>query len=142
MSIISCLSSIVQLILLLLPVPKSIMMCLFLKHTHRHHEVLTPKLHINHCVGGVLPEKEHDGAGVVQLVHLVEVWHFCDVHQVNNSEIFHLSNTDYMLISVKNLTILLRLFKAERIAPFQQCCRELRPFSCMLGPSRARSGSQ
>lgn len=35
MSIISCLSSIVQLILLLLPVPKSIMMCLFLKTTRQ-----------------------------------------------------------------------------------------------------------
>lgn len=142
MSIISCLSSIVQLILLLLPVPRSIMMCLFLKHTHRHHEVLTPKPHIDNCFRGVLPEKEHDGAGVVQLVHLVEVWHFCDVHQVNNSEIFHLSNTDYMLISVRNLTVLLTLFEAERIAPSQQCCTELRPFSCMSGPSRAQSGSQ
>lgn len=66
-----------------------------------------PKLQIDNCVRGVLPEKEHDGAGVVQLVHLVEVWHFCDVHQVNNSKILHLSNTDYMLISVQNPTILL-----------------------------------
>lgn len=77
------------------------MMCLFLKHTHGHHEVLTPKLHIDNCVGGILPEKEHDGAGVVQLVHLVEVWHFCDVHQVNNSEIFNLSNTDYYVKTLK-----------------------------------------
>lgn len=38
-----------------------------------------------------LPEEEHDGAGVVQLVHLVEVGHFGDVHQVNDSKILYLS---------------------------------------------------
>lgn len=36
------------------------------------------------------PEKEHDGAGVVQLVHLVEIRHFCDVHQINDSKILYL----------------------------------------------------
>lgn len=38
-----------------------------------------------------LPKEEHDSAGVVQLVHLVKVRHFCDVHQVNDSEILYLS---------------------------------------------------
>lgn len=28
------------------------------------------------------------------------------------------------------------------ITPFQRCCRELRPFSYMLGPSRVQNGSQ
>lgn len=37
-----------------------------------------------------LPEKEHDGAGVIQLIHLVKVRHFCDVHQINDSKIFYL----------------------------------------------------
>lgn len=28
------------------------------------------------------------------------------------------------------------------LKPFQRCCKEPRPFSYMLGPSRVRSGSQ
>lgn len=89
----------VQLILLLLPVPKSIMMCLFLKHTQETTTAGYEKAtsHGQPCRGEggwrILPEKEHDGAGVVQLVHLVEVWHLCDVHQVNDSEVLHLCQT-------------------------------------------------
>lgn len=37
-----------------------------------------------------LPKKEHDSAGIVQLVHLVKVWYLCDVHQVDNCKILHL----------------------------------------------------
>lgn len=37
------------------------------------------------------PEEEHDGAGVVQLIHLVEVRHFGDVHQVDDCKVLHLS---------------------------------------------------
>lgn len=40
MSIISCLSSMAQLILLLLPVPRSIMMCLFLQGAAHAHQTL------------------------------------------------------------------------------------------------------
>lgn len=36
------------------------------------------------------PEKEHDGTGVVQLVHLVEVRHLCDVDQVDDGKVFYL----------------------------------------------------
>lgn len=28
------------------------------------------------------------------------------------------------------------------VSPFQRCCRELRPFSYMSGPSRVQNGSQ
>ena len=38
----------------------------------------------------MLPEEEHDGAGVVELVHLVEVWHLGDVHQVDHHEVLAL----------------------------------------------------
>lgn len=38
-----------------------------------------------------LPKKEHDSARVVQLVHLVEIWHFRDVHKVNDGKVLHLS---------------------------------------------------
>lgn len=37
-----------------------------------------------------LPEKEHDCARIIQLVHLVEIWHFCDVHKINDRKILHL----------------------------------------------------
>ena len=81
MSIISCLSSIAQLILLLLPVPRSIIMCLFLK----------PQVVI---IQGeqvfVRPEEEHDGAGVVELVHLVEVGHLRDVDEVDHNKVLTL----------------------------------------------------
>lgn len=72
------------------------------KHTHgQTDEAPTTKLHIDNCLKwGALPEKEHDGAGVVQLVHLVEVWHFCDVHQVNDSEVFYLWNTDSTHVNI------------------------------------------
>lgn len=46
-----------------------------------------------------LPEKEHDGAGVVQLVHLIEIRHFCDVHQVNDSKILYLEKESYRFFS-------------------------------------------
>ena len=38
----------------------------------------------------LVAEEEHDGAGVVQLVHLVEVRHLRDVHQVDDAEVLHL----------------------------------------------------
>ncbi len=43
---------------------------------------------IDHDV--LVPEEEHDRAGVVQLVHLVEVGHLSDVHKINDSEVLHL----------------------------------------------------
>ena len=39
--------------------------------------VTSPK--VNHDV--LVPEEKHDGEGVVQLVHLIEVGHLRDVHQ-------------------------------------------------------------
>ena len=49
-----------QLILLLLPVPRSIMMCLFLKP--QVVIIYNEQMYVR-------PEEEHDGAGVVELVH-------------------------------------------------------------------------
>lgn len=43
---------------------------------------------INHDV--LVPEEEHAGARVIQLVHLVEVWHLCDVDQVDDSKVLDL----------------------------------------------------
>jgi hypothetical protein len=43
---------------------------------------------IDHDV--LVAEEEHDGAGIVQLVHLVEVRHLGDVHQVDHTEVLHL----------------------------------------------------
>lgn len=47
--------------MLLLPVPKSIIMCLFLSQS---------------C----LPVEEHDGHRVVELIHRIEIRYFLDVH--------------------------------------------------------------
>ena len=38
----------------------------------------------------VRPEEEHDGAGVVELVHLVEVGHLRDVNQVDHDKVLAL----------------------------------------------------
>jgi hypothetical protein len=43
---------------------------------------------IDHDV--LVAEEEHDGAGIVELVHLVEVRHLGDVHQVDHTEVLHL----------------------------------------------------
>ncbi len=43
---------------------------------------------IDHDV--LVAEEEHDGAGIVELVHLIEVRHLCDVHQVDHTEVLHL----------------------------------------------------
>ena len=37
-----------------------------------------------------LPEEEHGGAGVVELVHLVEVWHGRDVDEVDGAKVLDL----------------------------------------------------
>ena len=34
------------------------------------------------------PKEEHDGAGIVELVHLVEVGHLCDVDEVDHDKVF------------------------------------------------------
>lgn len=34
-------------------------------------------------------EEEHHGAGIVQLVHLVEVRHLRDVDQIDDCKVFH-----------------------------------------------------
>ena len=70
-----------QLILLLLPVPRSIMMCLFLKP--QVVIIYNEQMYVR-------PEEEHDGARVVELVHLVEVRHVVDVHQVDHHEVLAL----------------------------------------------------
>ena len=101
MSIISCLSSIVQLILLLLPVPKSIMMCLVLQSNRgtncmSRHDVYSYMVHFNQptfrlsLAASHSPEEEHDCTRIVQLVHLVKIWHLCDVDQVYDGKVFHL----------------------------------------------------
>ena len=38
----------------------------------------------------LVPVEEHDGAGIVQLVHFVEIGDFRDVHQINRREVFDL----------------------------------------------------
>ena len=50
--------------------------------------VVVTRAQIDHDV--LVPVEEHGGAGVVQLVHLVEVWHLSDVHQVAHSKVLHL----------------------------------------------------
>lgn len=57
-----------QLILLLFPVPRSIIMCLFLQKRKIRRRKIYP------------PVEEHGGHGVVQLVHRVEVGNFRDIH--------------------------------------------------------------
>ena len=37
----------------------------------------------------LVPVEEHDGTGVVELVHLVEVGHLGDVHQVGGGKVLH-----------------------------------------------------
>ncbi len=92
-------------ILLLLPVPKSIMMCLFLY-----------KSQFTHCLQDPLsvPVEEHDRTRVIQLVHLpiprpapsiqsqplclflnntthlVEIRHLCNIYEVDHRKILHL----------------------------------------------------
>ena len=42
-----------------------------------HHDVL-------------VAEEEHHGARVVKLIHVIEIGHLCDVHEVDNAEIAHI----------------------------------------------------
>jgi len=37
----------------------------------------------------LVAEEEHDGAGVIQLIHVVEVRHFGDIDKVDDSEVLH-----------------------------------------------------
>lgn len=37
----------------------------------------------------LVAEKEHTGAGVVQLVHGVEIRHLPDIHQINHCKVFY-----------------------------------------------------
>lgn len=63
------------------------------KKKHKHLKTIISalfRLILLQRLDRALPEKEHDGAGVVQLVHLIEIRHFCDVHQVNDSKILYL----------------------------------------------------
>ena len=48
--------------------------------------VVVPGAKINHNV--LVPEEEHDGGRVVELVHGVEIRDLGDVHQVNHSKVF------------------------------------------------------
>ena len=43
---------------------------------------------INHDV--LVAVEEHEGARVIQLVHLIEVRNLCDVHQVDSSKVLTL----------------------------------------------------
>lgn len=59
-------------------------MCLFLKHIELTDSKQTsPKTLYQ-------PEEEHDGAGVVELVHLVKVGHLSDVDQVDHHKVLAL----------------------------------------------------
>lgn len=49
--------------------------------------VVVPCTQIDHDV--LVAEEEHDSAGVVQLVHRVEVWHFRDVYEIYDSKVLH-----------------------------------------------------
>ena len=45
----------------------------------------------------LIPEEEHDGYRVIQLVHLIEIGNLINVTQVDDGEIFDLiSNTYFM----------------------------------------------
>lgn len=93
-------------ILLLLPVPRSIMMCLFLPQRCERVIIEASKY-------GYAPIEEHDRARIIQLVHLsyahhaarqqqhrmrqrkgsahlVEVRNICDVNEIDNREVLHL----------------------------------------------------
>jgi hypothetical protein len=50
--------------------------------------VIVTGAQIDHDV--LVAKKEHDGAGIVQLIHLVEVRHLRYVHQVDDTEVFNL----------------------------------------------------
>jgi len=50
--------------------------------------VVVTRAQIDHDV--LVPVEEHGGAGVIQLVHLVEVGHLRDVHQVANRKVLYL----------------------------------------------------
>ena len=50
--------------------------------------VVVARAQIDHDV--LVPVEEHGGARVVQLVHLVEVGHLRDVHQVAHGKVLHL----------------------------------------------------
>jgi hypothetical protein len=49
------------------------------------HLVVVARAEIDHDV--LVPEKEHDCAWVVQLIHGIEVWHLRDIHYVNDSKV-------------------------------------------------------
>lgn len=50
--------------------------------------VVVSSAQINHDV--TIPKKEHSGAIVIKLIHLVKVLHLVYVHHVKNSEVFNL----------------------------------------------------
>lgn len=50
-----------------------------------------------------IAEEEHDCAGVVQLVHLVEVGHFFDVADVDDGEVFDFVGDFWGRISKKGM---------------------------------------
>lgn len=60
--------------------------------------IIIPRTKITHHM--FIPEEEHDGDGVVQLIHLVEIRHFVDIAKIDDSEVF-----DLVSDSIENLIL-------------------------------------
>ena len=89
--------------------------------------VIVTRSEIAHHV--LIPEEKHNGDGVVEFVHLLEVWHLIEITNVDDSEVLDPIGDAY-----EQLASLSKKGKA------QTNDRGLRLASCNQDPSHDQSG--